>query len=380
MKPTKAGLGTIGDKRNVKGKKRSALVIYGGGHSPYGTEFMWSFAEAIQGEKIFEEVYIGYYSFACFLMPEKCIKNFCDVCGKYEFKRLSPSFFGTSRDIDFEASESDRNAAIAVCKKLRITDIYLSGGDGSARHAKAIAEYFESEGIAWHFTMPCTIDGIEKGYGLGLDAAVNETVEYVIETAEPNLRTLERCWFSVAEVKVMGRNRDNILAGAIKKIVEMKTIADYPINEVQIIALPANYDVDIANLKDKLDFRKMPNNGGPVGKPTLILRSEGSKITKSTLKEICSETGVKIRCSEVGYPAQGGKCQKKSTIRGIKFMILSMLPIIRKNVGHSDTIVFDKFCGEPHREHYSYFAEANPQKVKATLPKDLEELLLKYVP
>lgn len=377
----------------------NALVIYGGGLCDNAARFIIDTAEALYAEDLFEKVFVGYYSFRALTEDDSLIEEWTVGSGaKYE--DVLGGYFGTCRETDLVNDEQARKRAFDKCKRFNIRYIFLGGGDGSARQMAEIAELFKAEGIFFVFTLPLTIDGIEGGNFVGLRAAVNVSMHRINEVSSTGLRTLEGNKYPVLAVKLMGRNRDNILAEVISWI-DSDGIKDFNMDEVKVIAIPANYSWHRGNLIRAMTVEDNPNGGKLIGKPLLILYSEGAKIAdvmqgldvqlkKEDLKKMAAIAGRKIRFYSIGHSSQINNETTDNAITVHRNLVYNLVEVatnnIRKNISCNTeepfSLVYDSDKTVSIRiENYDYFAKLNPRDgQKPTLEKGLEETLKKYIP
>ena len=380
--------------RQSKKEKRvidaSALVIYGGGLCDNAAQFITDTAELLRKKGIFQKVFVGRYSFRCLTEDESLIREWFESSSK-AYSDVLGGFFGTCRETDLASDEQARNRAIARCKSLNIKYIFLGGGDGSARQMAEIADMFQKEGIYFIFTMPLTIDGIEGGTSIGIDSAVKASLARINEVSSTGLRTLDGNKFPALAVKLMGRNRDNILAEVLE-IINTKGLKDFGRDEIDIFAIPANYEWSEENLTKAMTVEDNPNAGKLIGKPALILYSEGAKLNgvqleKNDLKQIAKKAGKKLRFYSIGHNSQINNATTTEDKLGIHVVLKTAVDVAVKHI----VTQYDMNDEKPFSlvwnvkdikvESYDYFAKKNPRVgQKPKLKKKLETTLKKYIP
>lgn len=377
-----------------KKKKRiidaCALIIYGGGLCDNAAQFITETAELLRKKGIFQRVFVGRYSFRCLTEDEALIKEWSEVSPNV-YKNVLGGFFGTCRETDLASDDQARNRAIARCKSLNIKYIFLGGGDGTARQMSEVAEAFQKEGINFVFTLPLTIDGIEGGASIGLESAVKASLARINEVSSTGLRTLDGNKYPALAIKLMGRNRDNILAEVIADI-DVHGIKDFSRDEVEICAIPANYEWSDENLTQILAIEDNPNAGKLLGKPVLILYSEGAKLNdvqleKTDLKMMAKKAGRKLRFYSIGHNSQINNATSHNDRMGIHAIIKMVVDaavdnIIAMNDNNKEmpfSVVWD--VKTVRIEGFDYFARKNPRTgQKPKLKKKMETTLKKYIP
>lgn len=347
----------------------NCLLFHGGGLCPLSNRYLSTLAQGLKRKAIFEQIYMGFFSFECLLTPEEFIKPW-NSCLKEKANNSLGGFYGTSRGIDLTDPKLQEQA-IETCKSLGITWIGVAGGDGSCRQVAEISKAFEAEGIHLFIPMPLTIDGIEGGLSLGLFSAVAKSQEVLDDLAATNLQTRDNREFSVLFLEVQGRNRDDILAYLLKQVVDKRSLGGIPLADIDLFVVPANYCYD----KDKLIAGVKSTT-----KRTVVLFSEGAEFP---VDDIIKATGRKVRTSKVGYLSQMNQiCLSADTYlceEVIKSFILNAIPYMIR--GRSFSVRFDRKNIDPTFEPIDYWAKLNPrEEQKTTLPKDLEKLLKKYTP
>jgi len=371
----------------------NALIIYGGGLCDNAARFITDTAEALYTSNSFEKVFVGRYSFRALTEDDSLIEQWTkESSARYD--NVLGGYFGTCRETDLANDEQARKRAFEKCKRLGIRYIFLGGGDGSARQMAEITELFMAEGIYFVFTLPLTIDGIEGGHSLGLRAAVNVSLRRIDEVSSTGLRTLDGNKYPALAVKLMGRNRDNILAEVISSI-DSEGIIDFDKDEVEIRAIPANYSWSKDNLIEAMRAEGDANGGKLIGKPLLILYSEGARIgnvqlEKEDLKKMAAIAGRKLRFYSIGHSSQINNETSPFDMAVNRLLVNEIvdkaLTAIYENISNGEEKSFS-VVGDSNGSHnlriesYKYFAILNPRKgQKPTLKKEQEETLKKYIP
>ena len=363
--------------------KGNALVSYGGGLGEGAAFYIAQLAQALSKRKIFGKVMVGMYSFQSLLI-DGLIKDWTPKM--YEFtKDVQAGYFGTARDTDL-SDPILMKRAISICKQHNISWIFLAGGDGSSRQMSEICDGFAAEGINFCFTMPLTVDGIEGGDSFGLAEAVSASLKRIRNVSSTFLRTLERNCFPGAIIIVQGRNRDDILANVIFELDRCISLGDFPKEEIDIVAIPANMEWSRARLKEILNVDKT-SMFELAGRPKLVLMSEGASITAN---EIIDMSNIKFRTEPVGYETQVNGLLSTMTKYHIGKVIEEQVATIEKVLYQSNPHPFTlvtRNSMEPGKtleitvEAPDYFARLNPRKNQiVTLAPELEAALKKYLP
>ncbi len=351
----------------------NCLLFHGGGLCPVSNYYLSNLANEIGRQGIFEQIYMGFFSFECLLNPEEFIKPWSANL-RETAKKAYGGFYGTNRTINLIVPELQKQA-IATCKDLGITWIGVAGGDGSCRQVAEISEAFEAEGIHLFIPMPLTIDGIEGGFSGGVLTAVQNSKRVLEDLAATNLQTRDDRIFSVLFLELQGRNRDDILANLLQIVDIQKSLGGIPLDDIDLFAVPANYYYDMNKLIEEVKDSK---------KRTVILYSEGAKFP---LDYIIESVGRKSRASKVGYLSQMRKTDfcsysfdQEVCAKEIEILGFQMKECIEKGKSFS-MVLKDPYTYTSSIESIDYWAKLNPREgQKPTLPKMLEELLKKYTP
>jgi len=357
--------------------KENALVLYGGGLCDCAAYYISTFAKKLDERNIFNEVFVGYFSFRA-LTEEGLIKQWKELNGIVE--KVFPGYFGTARETDLTDLVLQKRA-IQTCKDNGIGWIFLAGGDGSARQMSEIAESFSKEGIQWIFTMPLTIDGINGGGSLGIQAAVEASLNQIEFVSSTALRTLQGNAFPGIVFELQGRNRDDILISVLDKIRCKNKFADFKLEEIDIISIPANYEWNEQELRKRLNLKVHPYGGRLCGKPVVILLSEGASITMEDVILLGKEEGRKIRSYAIGHFSQVNGFDTDKWL--ISDLVDEIIQIVCRKLDDKKpfSIVYDQDFSIPRVEKFDYFAERNPRSgYKQELSQDDIQLLAKYTP
>lgn len=358
----------------------NALVFYGGGLCDCAAFYISQLTQRLSERELFEKTYVGFYSFRC-LTEKGLIKEWNQELYEKTINVFG-GYFGTARKIDLASDTVLLERAIACCKKFNIRWIFLAGGDGSSRQMAEIYKSFEKEGIKFVFTMPMTIDGITGGKAFGINSAVEASLHQIETISSTTLRTLDGNKYPGIVFELQGRNRDDILANVIFEIYNTCKIADFPRDEIQIIAIPANMDWSEERLRSRLHIEENPYQGEILGKPTIILLSEGATIKKKQLVALAKEEGMKLRTFSVGHFSQVNGCTTKEEKVSIINIIEKSIDIIEEDIvdGESFTLVFHDNRPFEVRDAY-YFADLNPREdQRAILEPKLQHTLELYLP
>lgn len=356
----------------------NCLLFHGGGLCPLSNRYLSRLVQAIRREGIFEQTFMGFFSFECLLNPKEYIKPWTSSL-KEMAKNSHGGFYGTCRGIDLIVPEL-QSQAIATCKSLGITWIGVAGGDGSCRQVAEISEAFEAEGIHFFIPMPLTIDGIEGGFSIGLWNAALESYDILDDIAATNLQTRDNREFSVLFLEVQGRNRDDILANLLQYVVNARKIGGIPLTDIDMFVIPANYYWNSDKLVDAINGSK---------KRTLVIYSEGAKnvepdkTTDYISDYIIKRVVRKVRTSKVGYLSQMNKVdslEKRTSYDEIIEKSASAIASCIK-AGKAFSLQFNNELSAPNVKPVNYWAELNPREgQKPTLTPKLKGLLKKYTP
>lgn len=360
----------------------NTLVFYGGGLCDCAAFYISQFAQRLSDRRLFNKTYVGFYSFRC-LTEKGLIKEWNQQLCEKTINAYG-GYFGTARKTDLASDKILLEKAIACCKSMDIRWIFLAGGDGSSRQMAEICESFELEGIKFVFTMPMTIDGIEGGKAFGINSAVKASLNQIETISSTTLRTLDGNKYPGIVFELQGRNRDDILANVIFELYNKNKVADFRNEEIQIIGIPANMSWSEEKLRARLHIEDNPYQGDILGKPTIILLSEGASIKKKQIVEIAKEEGMKLRTFSVGHFSQVNGFTDEEEKRRIIDTVKKSISTIEKEVGggvdESFTLVFHDY--EPLEVcDANYFAELNPREGQvATLEPKLQHILEMYLP
>lgn len=359
----------------------NALVFYGGGLCDCAAFYISQLAQRLSQRGLFEKTYVGFYSFRC-LTEKGLIKEWNQRMYEKTINVFG-GYFGTARKIDLASDTVLLERAITCCKQFNIKWIFLAGGDGSSRQMAEIHKHFEQEGIKFCFTMPMTIDGIEGGKAFGINSAVEASLHQIETVSSTTLRTLDENKYPGIVFELQGRNRDDILANVIFELYNTREIADFQRDEVQIIGIPANMDWSEERLRARLHVEENPYQGEILGKPTIILLSEGATISKKQIVELAKEEGMKFRTFSIGHFSQINGLTDEDEKEIIIATIEESVSIIEDYVvdeSESFTLVLDD-CNFLDVRDANYFADLNPRKnQRATLEPKLQHILEMYLP
>lgn len=347
----------------------NCLLFHGGGLCPLSNRYLSKLANDMMNKGIFEQIYMGFFSFESLLNPEEFIKPW-NAELKEKSKHSHGGFYGTSRGIDLTNPELQEQA-IATCKSLGITWIGVAGGDGSCRQVAEISEAFEAEGIHLFIPMPLTIDGIEGGFSIGLWPAVKKSFEVLDDLAATNLQTRDNREFSVLFLEVQGRNRDDILANLLETVVKKSTLGGIALDDVDLFTVPANYYYNINKLIEMVKDTQ---------RRTVVLYSEGAEFS---VDYIIESIGRKARVSKVGYLSQMNRVVDINMRLIYDEVSEKSVEFIEKSVkeNKSFALQFDNAYSLPKIKSIDYWAKLNPREgQKPTLDPELEKLLKKYIP
>ena len=339
------------------------LIIFGGGLAEPAKYFLNRTAENLSNIRTFDNVFVGRYSFESLYTPEFICKYDRKLASIAKDKR--GSFYGTCREINLCDPVRFRRAIFCL-KYYGIKTIVVEGGDGSSRQVAETVEAFNSHGINVIFPVPMTIDGINGGESAGVKEAVRLSVRDTEDMAATSLNTRDNEAFSVVVIKLQGRNRDDIIAEVLKYFDIKGSIADFPLNDVLLKVIPANYPCDIERLVKDVNSSY---------KRTLILLSEGSSVSIEDLK---SKIKRKVRAFEVGHRSQSNNLMTEEDQKYYDKWIDSACKIVEEDPFGNYCLAYNR--GVLEKKPIDYYALLNPKKnQKADLSKELETLLKEYM-
>ena len=338
-----------------------AMVTFGGGLAEPAKQVVLRTAKNLSG--IFDKVYVGRYSFEALYTPEFICEYNNEFVSIAEGKR--GSFFGTCRGIDL-CDPIRFQRAIFCLKHFGITTLIVEGGDGSSRLVAETVEKFNDHGINVIFPIPMTIDGIEGGESVGIREAVRLSIRDTEDMVATSLNTRDLEAFGVVVIRLQGRNRDDIMANVLKHFDINGKIADFPLDEILIKAIPANYPVSYERLIQEVNSSY---------KRTLILLSEGSSISIESLQR---DIKRKVRSFEVGHRSQAnGLTTDEDKLYYDKWVDKACEFIRAEPFGN---YCLAKIGEEIFKRPIDYYARLNPKEnQKATLSRELEDLLKEYM-
>jgi len=339
------------------------LVNFGGGLAEPARQIILRTARNVADMSMFDKVFIAKYSFESLYTPEFICEYTQELASNAKNKR--GAFFGTCRGVDL-CDPIRFNRAIFCLKQFGIKTILVEGGDGSSRQVAETVQKFNEYGINVIFPIPMTIDGINGGESAGLREAIRVSVRDIEDMAATSLNTRDLEAFGVVIIKLQGRNRDDIIAGVLEYFKRNGVIADFPLDEVLVKAIPANYPCD---------YEKLIREVNASYKRTLILLSEGSSIT---MEDLQSKIKRKVRTFEVGHRSQSNGMSTEEDKLYYDEWVDKVCEVIRDDP-------FGNYClayinGQIEKKPIDYYAKLNPKEnQEAILSADLEALLHEYM-
>ena len=352
----------------MKKENGNCLFLYGGGLVDSANCFLRTIMDEVKKKNIFKHIYVGRYSFEA-LLEKRFIMEWTPEL-KATVEQAHGGYFGTCRGVDLTEPKL-QETAIEQCKARNIKWVFVAGGDGSSRQVAEIAEGFKEKGIMVSFIMPCAVDGIEGGAALGIDMAVKTYVDLINNFANATLCTRDNMKFSVSAIVLQGRNRDDLLAYVLKKIVS-GPVAGLDQQFIDIFVIPANYEWDKERLIKKVESSK---------KPVLLLISEGATLPKTELHKTFSKK--KVRIYSVGHLAQVNGSTTQEDIEGIKKLVERLIPALENGITKDEpfSLVVEHDFSSVRVEKIDYYAKLNPREGQnPTLKPSLETLLKMYLP
>lgn len=350
----------------TKEKKGNVLVIHGGGLIDASLYVIMRIARNMVN--IFDQVFIGMYSFESFFTPS-FIKEYNNSL-KSEIIGKRGTYFGTCRGINL-CDPILFERAIKCLKERGITTIIVAGGDGSSRQIAETIEAFSAKGINIIFPVPLTIDGINGGHSIGITEAVKESIRQTENIVSTSLKTRDNCAYGVVMVELQGRNRDDIMAKVLKKLVKVNRIADFNLSEIMLKVVPANIETDEEKLIDEI------NNSS---EKTLVLVSEGAKEKNANLAidKLSEKINRKVRSLVVGHPSQSNNMTSVEAIERYEQWVDETCKFIAEDPYSSYCIA--NIDGSYYKKPIDYYAKLNPYKgQKAELSEELKELICSYM-
>ena len=341
----------------------NAIIIHGGGLVEPSKFVLLEITRQLSEKNVYPKIYIGRYSFESLYTPEFLLEYNEELETELESKR--GTWFGTCRGIDL-TDPILFSRALTCMKKRNVSTLIVAGGDGSARQCAETQELFERNGINIIFPVPLTVDGINGGDSIGITQAVREVIRQTENVVATSLETRDNGAFSVVIVETQGRNRDDIMANVLQHFHLNRKIADVDIEDILLIAIPANMKTDAQRLIERVNYSR---------RRTLILISEGADIKISDLTK-----GIKrkVRTVVVGHQVQSNNLMtdedKKVYAQWIKILTDSIEanPIKSYSIVTSDEIIM--------QEELSYFAKLNPREGQiAEMQDNLVKLIEQYM-
>jgi len=344
----------------------NAIIIHGGGLVEPSKFVLLQLAKELTERKVYSDIYLGRYSFEALYTPEFWLRYSKELEAELEDKR--GTWFGTCRGIDL-TDPILFNKALKCMKERHVTTLIVAGGDGSARQCAETQEMFEINGINVIFPIPLTVDGINGGVAIGLEQAVREVVRQTENVVATSLQTRDNGSFSVVIVETQGRNRDDIMANTLQHFCIKRKVADIDVEDLLIIAVPANMKTDIEILVEKVNNSKQR---------TLIFISEGADIKISDITERIKR---KVRSVVVGHQVQSNGLMTKADKIFYESWIKRLANGIMSYPTESYSLVTvgkTNMC--IRKEELSYYAKRNPRYGQiAEMPNFLEGLIKIYM-
>ena len=341
----------------------NALVIFGGGFSEPAKLILIRTAERISKLNTFNKVFIGRFSFESLYTPE-FICEFTEELAS-EAKNKRGTFFGTCRGIDLCDPIRFRRA-IYILKQYGITTIIVEGGDGSSRQVAETVNAFNEYGINIIFPIPMTIDGINGGESAGLREALKLSIRDTEDMVSTSLNTRDNEAFGVVVVELQGRNRDDIMANVLKEFDLKGKIADFPLSEVLLKVIPANYPCDYEGLIKEVNSSY---------KRTLIFLSEGASIK---MGDLTHDIKRKVRTFIVGHRSQANCMTSPEDEAYYNEWVDKACEVIKDDPYGNYCLAY--INGKIEKKPIDYYAKLNPREnQEAFLSEDLETLLNEYM-
>lgn len=340
--------------------KSNAIIIHGGGLVDPSKDVLMRLAKNLK--EVYSKVFIGKYSFESLYTPSFWMEYNEELEDFVKDKR--GTFFGTCRGIDLTDPILSKKA-INCLHEHNTTTVIVAGGDGSSRQVAEINDTFVKNGINIIFAVPLTIDGINGGCSIGINEAVRESIRQIENITSTSLQTRDNEKFSVVMIELQGRNRDDILAEILHKIVKKGGIADFDLSEIFLRVVPANIETNESKLVEEVDNAE---------KRTLILVSEGAKIK---IEDFAKKIKRKVRSLVVGHPSQSNNMTTPNAYD--EWIDYISCKIIARNPLDSYCIVKD-YNGLYGILPIDYYARLNPRnKQNDQLPYDLDNLIKNYM-
>lgn len=343
--------------------KGNAMIIHGGGLVEPSKWILLDFAKQLSEREIYSTIYLGRFSFESLYTPEFWVEYSEELEEELADKR--GTWFGTCRGIFLTDTILFRRA-IDCLKKKGVTTIIVAGGDGSARQCAETQEMFEKNGINLIFPLPLTVDGINGGRCVGIEQAIREIVRQTENVAATSLQTRDNGEFSVVIVETQGRNRDDLMGNVLDYFHCAGKVADVDIEDILLIAVPANMETDLEKLIAKVDYSK---------RRTLILISEGAKIKTAELEKRIKR---KVRTHIVGHQVQSNGLMTEEDKELYAYWVKNLVDLIEEKPDESYSLATHK--NSIVREELAYFAKLNPFKGQvAEISAELVEVIKHYM-
>ena len=346
-----------------KTDKGNALGIFGGGFSQPAKLILIRTAENVSTIDAYNKVFVGRYSFESLYTPEFICEFNEDLASLA--KDMRGTFFGTCRGIDL-CNPVRFKRAIYILRLYNIKTIIVEGGDGSSRQVAETVKAFNEYGINIIFPIPMTIDGINGGESAGIREAVKLSIRDTEDMVSTSLNTRDDEAFGVCIIELQGRNRDDIMAKVLKDFDIRGKVADFPLNELLLKVIPANYPCNYEELIEEVNSSYMR---------TLILLSEGSTIKMADLQ---NDIKRKVRTFVVGHRSQANGLTSPEDEAYYNEWVDKACEVIKDDPYGNYCLAYND--GQIEKKPIDYYAKLNPKEnQEAFLSEDLEALLNEYM-
>ncbi|MCL2462726.1 MAG: hypothetical protein FWF44_08685, partial [Defluviitaleaceae bacterium] len=218
--------------------------------------------------------------------------------------------------------------------------------------------------------MSINVVGINGGRVIGRRHPARESIRQIENIASASLQTRDSEKYGVVIVELQGRNRDDILARVISHFHERREIADFKLDDILLIVIPATIKTNSEALLDVVKHSE---------KRTLILLSEGASTKVDKLAWLIQEYGEvtrKVRSLVVGHPSQ---CNNQTTPddkieygRWVDYVVKTIVD----NPGKSFSTALSEE-GEYSIQPLDYYIKLNPRDAQIALLPEVEVDMVK---
>lgn len=350
-------------------------VIYGGGQIPSANYLT---GEVIKRLLIAEHSVFAIKKSFMGLADDTCYEQI-DFKKARKISKIPGTYLGMCRNVD-PSTDMWFSKIIENLIKFEITTLVVLGGDGSSRGCFDFLKRCQKEKYQIKVIfIPCTIDGMNGTFTFGALDAIYETAHHIEMAAVNAWATFDYGKISsrISIVEVQGRNRNDIAVGALKKIITAGKIANYKLNEIEIIFLASGYT---------WSAERWLMHWTKTKRPVLIIVSEGAKPIEQwwnlfegsvgeKLEKFINTSGVvKSNLEKVGYLSQTNCAHKERAL--IKKVVSSLDFCKIEETEESFAVFFDQE-GECYFDELGKIVKLNPNSSEPVKLDEVTEKLLK---